>query len=51
MSLVESTASDHVYQGEVACQNSGSCGFTVRVLPFNSDAILPYEMPWIAWAE
>ncbi len=51
MSLIESTASDFVYQGEVECRNSGSCGYTVRVVPFNPDAILPYELPWIVWAQ
>jgi hypothetical protein len=35
----------------VECQDSGSCGFTVRVIPLNADAILPYELPWIVWAE
>ena len=38
-------------EGEVECQDSGSCGFTVRVIPLNADAILPYELPWIVWAE
>ena len=51
MHQVESTGTDFVYKGEVECSDSGSCGFTVRVLPFNTDAILPYEMPWIVWAE
>ncbi|MGO9239323.1 MAG: alpha-glucan family phosphorylase [Bryobacteraceae bacterium] len=51
MSLIETTASDFVYQGEVECRNSGSCGYTVRVVPFNPDAILPYELPWIVWAQ
>jgi starch phosphorylase len=51
MSLAQSTAPDYTYQGEVECQDSGSCGFTVRVIPLNTDAILPYELPWIVWAE
>ena len=51
MSLVKSTGPDYVYEGQVECQDSGSCGFTVRVIPLNPDAILPYELPWIAWAE
>jgi starch phosphorylase len=44
-------AGEHLYEGEVECTESGSCGFSVRVLPFHEDAILPYEMPWITWAE
>lgn len=51
MSLAQSTGPDYTYQGEVECQDSGSCGFTVRVIPLNADAILPYELPWIVWAE
>jgi hypothetical protein len=27
------------------------CGFTVRVLPWHPDAVLPYEVPLIAWAD
>ena len=51
MKLVESGAGDKLYSGAVICQDSGSCGFTVRILPCHPDAILPYELPWIVWAE
>jgi starch phosphorylase len=39
------------YVGEVECARSGSCGVTVRVVPHHDDAIVPYEMPWVKWAE
>jgi len=51
MTLGESSGAEHVYEGEVECTVSGSCGFAVRVVPFHEDAILPYELPWIRWAE
>ena len=49
LGLRQSSGADHVYEGEVECRESGSCGFAVRVVPFQEDAILPYEMPWIRW--
>ena len=42
---------DHRYRGEVECRDSGSCGFSVRVIPFHEDAIVPYEQPWVVWQE
>lgn len=51
MILQESSGSAHRYRGEVECRESGSRGFTVRVVPFHEDAILPYELPWIHWAQ
>lgn len=39
----------YLYRGEVPCQKSGRCGFTVRVLPAHPDALVPYECPLIAW--
>jgi starch phosphorylase len=60
-SIVEGVASEmrylghdggeHHYEGDVDCRQSGSCGLAVRVAPFHEDAILPYEMPWMTWAE
>ena len=41
----------HSYQGEIPCQQSGLCGFSVRILPHHEDAILPYELPLAAWEE
>jgi starch phosphorylase len=41
----------YTYTGRVTCGDSGLCGFTVRVLPWHPDALLPYEVPLIAWAD
>jgi len=51
LALRESWGSDHLYEGEVECRQSGSCGFAVRVVPFHEDALVPYELPWIRWEE
>jgi starch phosphorylase len=51
MALQETSGAEHAYEGEVDCRESGSCGFAVRVVPFHEDAICPYEMNWITWAE
>ncbi|HEX3744625.1 MAG TPA: alpha-glucan family phosphorylase [Bryobacteraceae bacterium] len=51
LALRESTGADHLYEGEVECGQSGSCGFSVRVVPFHEDALIPYEMSWVKWAE
>lgn len=48
---IQSSGADHLYEGEVECGQSGSCGFAVRVTPFHEDALLPYELPWIRWEE
>jgi starch phosphorylase len=50
MTLVRAEGAEHVYAGEIVCADSGSCGYTVRVIPYHQDAILPYEMPFIVWA-
>jgi starch phosphorylase len=41
----------HAYEGEIPCQQSGLRGFSVRVVPFHEDAILPYELPLISWED
>jgi starch phosphorylase len=41
----------YTYKGRLSCSDSGLCGFTVRVLPWHPDAVLPYEVPLIAWAD
>ena len=51
LALRQSSGTDHLYEGEVECRQSGSCGFAVRVVPFHKDALLPYELPWIRWEE
>ncbi len=51
LTLSQSWGTDHLYEGEVECAESGSCGFAVRVVPFHEDALIPYEMSWIRWEE
>ena len=51
LALRESDCSRHLYEGELNCPQSGSCGFSVRVVPFNEDALVPYELPWVKWAD
>jgi glycogen phosphorylase len=51
LALRQSWGTDQLYEGEVECGQSGSCGFAVRVVPFHEDAVLPYELPWIRWEE
>ena len=51
LALFQSFGTDHLYQGEVECGHSGSCGFAVRVVPFHEDALLPYQKPGIRWEE
>jgi len=51
LALRQSWGTDHLYEGEVECGQSGSSGFAVRVVPFHEDALLPYELPWIRWEE
>jgi starch phosphorylase len=41
----------HSYEGEILCQQSGLWGFSVRVVPYHEDAILPYELPLISWED
>jgi hypothetical protein len=41
----------YTFTGRVACGESGRCGLTVRVLPHHPDAVVPYEVPLIAWAD
>lgn len=51
MAFRGSSNGDHFYDGEIECRESGSCGFSVRVVPYHEDAISPYELAWIKWAE
>jgi len=51
MELRSGSGGDHVYEGVLECSESGSCGFSVRVVPYHEDAVLPYEMAWMTWAE
>jgi len=45
------TASEHQYEGQVECLESGSYGFSVRVIPYHPDVRVPFEHPWLVWAE
>jgi len=49
--LRQSTGTDYVYEGAVECAQSGSCGLSVRVVPFHQDALIPYELAWVCWAD
>jgi len=42
---------EHRYEGELECLESGSCGFSVRVIPYHPDVRVPFEHPWLVWAE
>lgn len=51
MIRTSTSGEEHLYQGEVECTESGSCGFSVRVIPNHEDVIVPYEHPWVRWDE
>ncbi|MBZ5593618.1 MAG: alpha-glucan family phosphorylase [Acidobacteriia bacterium] len=51
LQLQSGSGGNHVYDGEIECGESGSCGFSVRVVPCHEDAVLPYELGWVTWAE
>ena len=51
MTLQRADGAEYVYSGELECHDSGSCGYTVRIIPYHPDAILPYELPFVVWAE
>ena len=45
------TGSEHQYEGQLECLESGSYGFSVRVIPYHPDVRVPFEHPWLVWAE
>ncbi|HVO97855.1 MAG TPA: alpha-glucan family phosphorylase [Bryobacteraceae bacterium] len=59
--IADSTSSDmkhagmaeneHQYEGQLECLESGSYGFSVRVVPYHPDVRVPFEHPWLVWAE
>lgn len=51
MQHVETNGNEHHYEGELECAESGACGFSVRVIPYHPEVRIPYEQPWIVWAE
>jgi starch phosphorylase len=42
---------EHQYEGQLECGESGSYGFSVRVIPYHPDVRVPFEHPWVVWAE
>ena len=51
MKHVGMTANEHQYEGQLECVESGSYGFSVRVIPCHPDVRVPFEHPWLVWAE
>jgi len=51
MVRTSTSGEEHLYQGEVECTESGSCGFSLRVIPHHEEVIVPYEHPWVRWDE
>jgi len=45
------TQNEHQYEGQLECLESGSYGFSVRVIPYHPDVRVPFEHPWLVWAE
>jgi glycogen phosphorylase len=45
------TDTEHEYTGELECRESGSLGFSIRVVPYHPDVRVPFEHPWLVWAE
>ncbi len=42
---------EYRYRGELDCSESGTYGFSVRVIPAHPDVRIPFEHPWVVWAE
>ena len=51
LQYVNTIGGEYRYEGELVCNESGSCGFGVRVIPYHPEVLIPYEQPWIVWAE
>ena len=45
------TEGEHQYEGQLECRESGSYGFSGRVIPYHPDVRVPFEHPWLVWAE
>lgn len=41
----------HQYEGQLEVLESGSYGVSVRVIPYHPDVRVPFEHPWLVWAE
>ncbi len=46
---VRAEGGSHRYEGTIPCQISGQQGISLRVLPAHPDAMLPMELPLVAW--
>jgi len=51
MQHVGTSGTEQQYEGYLECTESGSCGFSIRVIPYHPDVRVPYEEPWITWNE
>ena len=51
MKLSGITENEHHYEGQLECLESGSYGFSVRVIPYHPDVRVPFEHPWLVWAD
>ena len=49
--LAGSSGNEYRYEGELECRESGAYGFSVRVAPMHPDVRVPFEHPWLVWAE
>lgn len=45
------TENEHQYEGQLECLENGSYGFSIRVIPYHADVRVPFEHPWLVWAE
>jgi len=45
------TGNEQQYEGQLEYLESGSYGFSVRVIPYHPDVRVPFEHPWLIWAE
>jgi starch phosphorylase len=51
MKLAGIAENEHQYEGQLECLESGSYGFSVRVIPYHPDVRVPFEHPWLVWAD
>lgn len=42
---------EHIYRGAAGMRSSGLYGYSIRVLPYHEDMLIPNELPLIAWEE
>jgi starch phosphorylase len=49
LNLVSGEQGHTRYEGDIPCTTSGLQGFSVRILPYHPNAVLPHELPLVAW--